>query len=270
MQASIIEKTMTESKIEIRISDQIGKLRTEKQNIKQGRILRDQQYTERRLIEYKEAIDREYNCFENIRAELEIKDEMQMQQHREILKIKHQGQHVRTLASCANMIDEILLLAFKVADYRLIGEKKEVPLKTMRGWKFLFENNVSLYEKQTLELSKGTLPHAPAVSTISDTNLTESTRVLDHKEFVDYIDHQGNWESVNGCEKNLIFAGIIDEIMFVPPVLPVAVERMFSSSVTIALVGKRFSGKSVIAQKLSEKYGLPVINVDQLIKNTVE
>jgi hypothetical protein len=147
----------------------------------------------------------------------------------------------------------------------------------------LFANNISLFEPQVIPLAKDSIPKAQdedvpedttqtqQVTTVESNELPESIKLLDHQEFLEYIECQGHWPPINAPFKNEVLINVVEDITQLThvaannleiPVLP-------SVALTVSIVGKKFAGKSMMAQKLATKYGMDIIQIDELIKDAV-
>lgn len=277
MQAFIYEKLLRQSKHERRIADQLMLVKNEKQVIHENRIYRDEQYSKMRCKEYQDAIDREYLLFEKAREEFKISTKLQMDRHQEILESKKIKRLEKSTSFCRFIVDELLLLVFKVIDYKKIDENKNVPSKKMREWKILFANNISLFEPQVIPLLNDFIPKADEEEPVEDniipqnSNLTEGIKLLDHQEFLEYIECTGFWPVINAPLKNDVLVNVIEDISRLTLVTPknLNIPELPRVSLTICMLGKKFSGKNTITQKLAAQYGLDIIRVDDLIKDAI-
>ena len=77
-------------------------------------------------MEYQQAIDLEYQLYENLRNEFQKTRELQMGQYHELMNTKIQKKHEKNILMCGNIVNELVNLTFKVAEHRRLDDYKQV------------------------------------------------------------------------------------------------------------------------------------------------
>lgn len=89
-------------------------VRHEKDIMRQNRLFREQQYSERRQKDYEEALERERDLCVKAKSEYQAQTELQLLQHKEVLQLKADAKHRKNYAMCEDLVNQIVLLSFKV------------------------------------------------------------------------------------------------------------------------------------------------------------
>lgn len=89
-------------------------MRHEKDLMRENRKFREEQYEVRRNKDYEEALAREAEFHSKLKESYESQVEMQLTQHREILAEKAAAKHAKNTAICAEIVQQLISLSFKV------------------------------------------------------------------------------------------------------------------------------------------------------------
>jgi adenylate kinase family enzyme len=276
--AQMIEsKLLRQSKQERRIAEQLMQVRHEKEVMRENRIYREEQFTKSRQIEYEQALEREHQLCLTLKQEYEQQVEMQMRQHFEILEQKKRMKHDKNVRFCHHLVDQVVDLCFKTIDYKRLNDGKNVPVKKLREWKLLFQNDLPLNEVH-FPLDQDFIPPSSDEPILEDEPLKYSEeipyeiRVLDTQELQDYISFQGSWACGDSAlVKNEGLSNLIEDLFQItlPPIEPYPVTIIPAVPLRIALTGKKYSGKSTLAKVLADKYQMTVLRIDDLVKEAI-
>lgn len=142
-------------------------------------------------------------------------------------------------------------------------------------------NNLSIDDYEELSLEKNVISTpgfqrafvSAATSNESKISIPGYVAVLDTDDFNDYLSFQGPWESgAEGLIKNHDNLAHLVETLIIStkpaeekyPSTPIP-----SVPLRMALIGKRYSGKSSVAKFLAKKYNLAILEVDDLVKDAI-
>ncbi|KAI8587012.1 hypothetical protein BDZ88DRAFT_399175, partial [Geranomyces variabilis] len=282
-----LSKLLRQSKQERRIAENLLQVRHERQVMRENRLFLEKQYTQRRQKDYEEALAREYDLCERAREEYRRATALQLAQHHEILEDKKREKHRKRERDCRDIVLDVLQLSMKISDFRTLNDGNDVPKKFLEEWKLLFGHNKPLDKQYNPDLEKDAVESTPY-----DTNAIAGTaaqapthaekeivaagmKVLDDREFEDYLSGKGDWsygmELPHKVLRNKALGKMVGTIldMTAPPEPVVETAKLPAVPLKIALIGKPFAGKRTIAKRLAAKYHLNVISVDELIQSTI-
>ena len=281
----MLNNLLRQSKQERRIAEQLMSVRNEKEIIQQNRVYRDQQYAIAREKEYQEALEKEFRLYAEAKKGFRENLGMVMEQHFEILKQVRDNEHAQDKEWIQKKIVLPLVdLAMKVHDYKVLNGKDEVPFKKMREWKTILANEMSVINHVEPPLEKNYIPPIPGDVVARDDvkealvapsqEIPPSVLLLDTEEFNDYIHFKGAWESTKSdefIENNVKLGAILEELMNAAnqPEKNVAVAPIASTPLRLILLGKKFSGKHTLAGFIAENYSMTIIQIDELIKDSI-
>lgn len=250
--------------------------RHEKEVMLENRVFREEQYATFRQKEYEEALHREHELYIGAKNEYRHQVGMQMDQHFEIMKQKQERTHEKNIAWVEEKItNELINLTFKMTDYKILHDSVDIPLKKMLQWKLLLSNGMSIIDHDEVQLAKNViLSTLTAEETPEDLpELQHSVKVLDTDEFDDYLQYKGNWKSsADGLLKNnVVLAGLVDHLISVTkqPEAKYELTPLSNVPLRIALIGKKFSGKSSIATFIAKKYNMSILRLEDLVRSAV-
>ncbi|XP_010131446.1 PREDICTED: sperm flagellar protein 2, partial [Buceros rhinoceros silvestris] len=178
----LIYRLMRQSQQERRIAVQLMHVRHEKEVLRQNRIFREKQYEERRLKEFREALDKEAALAKQEKIDYEEQIIKERERHKKIAVERAQARYKKHYSLCWEVIDQIIDLSTKVGEYRLLTNNK-IPLKLMLDWKEFFLNGKPIYEQASIQ----TLPDEPSPEQLIELN---KMNLLDEKDYREYKVHQ--------------------------------------------------------------------------------
>lgn len=132
----------------------------------------------------------EFRLAERARGEYKSRTALQLQQHLEILERKAAAKHEKSCKMISHILDDILDLSFKIAEYQELNGSKEIPPKLLRGWKTLL-----LHEKPIYKPFVVAIEDYPPVSKKPDLdpNILSTVDILDEDELNDYLLGKNDW-----------------------------------------------------------------------------
>ncbi|XP_031299767.1 sperm flagellar protein 2-like isoform X1 [Camelus dromedarius] len=174
----LINRLMRQSQQERRIAVQLMHVRHEKEVLWQNRIFREKQYEERRLKDFQDALDREAALARQAKIDFEEQAIREKEIHEQIAVERAQARYKKHYSVCAEILDQILDLSTKVADYRMLTNNL-IPYKLMHDWKELFFSGKPIYEQASLK-------HLSAKPSAEQLVELEKRDFLDNNDYEEY------------------------------------------------------------------------------------
>nr|KAF6367110.1 sperm flagellar 2 [Pipistrellus kuhlii] len=174
----LINRLMRQSQQERRIAVQLMHVRHEKEVLWQNRIFREKQYEERRLKDFQDALDREGALARQAKLEFEEQAIKMREVHEHLAVERAQALYQKHYLACSEILDQILDLSTKVAEYRLLTNNL-IPHKIMHDWKELFFYGKPIYEQASI---KG-MPARPSTEQLTQ---MEKRDLLDNNDYEEY------------------------------------------------------------------------------------
>ncbi|KAM6229608.1 sperm flagellar protein 2 [Porphyrio hochstetteri] len=266
----LIYRLMRQSQQERRVAVQLMHVRHEKEVLRQNRIFRERQYEERRLKEFQEALDREAALAKQEKIDYEEQITKEREHHEKIAIERVQARYKKHYSMCWEMIDQIIDLSTKVAEYHLLTNNK-IPLKLMRDWKEFFFNGKPIYEQASIQ----PLPNEPSPEQFIELS---KMNLLDEKDYGEYKSMTGEWcpsEESNGNKpplNNSILGHVLHRLMEIfypakpktsPPVFP-------PFPIKGCILGKLFSGKTTCVKFIEKVCNIQVLSIDALVQEAIQ
>uniref|UniRef100_A0A2K6GF76 Sperm flagellar 2 n=1 Tax=Propithecus coquereli TaxID=379532 RepID=A0A2K6GF76_PROCO len=266
----LIHRLMRQSQQERRIAVQLMHVRHEKEVLWQNRIFREKQYEERRLKEFQDALDREAALAKQAKIDFEEQILREKKVHEQIAMERAQALYKKHYSICGEILDQILDLSTKVADYRMLTNNM-IPYKFMHDWKELFFNGKPIYEQASVK----PLPANPSAEQLVE---LEKRDLLDSNDFEEYKNMVGEWalpeEMVDNLppSNNCILGHVLHRLFekSLPPHLESTVPEFPSSAVKGCLLGKTFSGKTTVLKSLQKDFPIQMLSIDTLVQEAIQ
>lgn len=238
----LLRKLMRESKAEREIARKLELVMDEKARIKMNRIVRERQYEEMRARERAEKVI--FEQVETANSEREYREVVgvSLKLHRELLS-KVEDERLQGITDwLRGLVVEIIELVTSLTALNMsLGQVTSLALKDNSKETRVLYRNLRLLFRSGVGLS--------------DDNLHQL-------ELQDYIQCKGEWETKIEVKPGLsdlidkLFQSTVDPPQLtVYPVLPLRV----------MILGKPYAGKHSLANKLSLKYNLTVLNVEDIV-----
>jgi len=265
----LVNRLMRQSQMERRIAVQLMHARHEKEIIKKDRMLREKQFSERRLKDFVDALDREAEMCRQARVDYEREIQHNTELHQAIVAEKAQQKYEKHYNLCKDILLNMVDFTCKVGEYRELTEK-HLPPKLVREWKALFVEGKPLY----LPLTDVETSPTPEIDAVKE----EKELLLDEEDFTEYREFTGEWELTRGTEvlekpkENVVLGHILHRIFAIvsPPEPPPPPPEFPPCPLKISVVGKFFSGKSSAIEQVVETRRIISINVDILVEDALE
>ncbi|XP_027257099.1 sperm flagellar protein 2 isoform X2 [Cricetulus griseus] len=265
----LIHRLMRQSQQERRIAVQLMHVRHEKEVLWQNRIFREKQYEERRLKDFQDALDREAALAKQAKIDFAEQILREKETHEKIALERAQARFEKHYAICAEILDQILDLCTKVADYRLLTNNL-IPHKMMHDWKELFFSGNPIYEQVSLRYEP-TEPTEEHVIELGKRNL------LDNNDYEDYKNLVGEWalpEDMAGStlpSNNYILGHVLQRLIekSIPSQDVTAETELPSYALKGCLLGKTLSGKTTVLKCLQKDFPIRVLSIDVLVQEAI-
>ncbi|XP_042089813.1 sperm flagellar protein 2 isoform X2 [Ovis aries] len=266
----LINRLMRQSQQERRIAVQLMHVRHEKEVLWQNRIFREKQYEERRLKDFQDALDREAALARQAKIDFEEQALRDKEIHEQIAIERAQARYKKHYSICAEILDQILDLSTKVADYRLLTNNL-IPYKLMHDWKELFFHGKPIYEQASLR-------HLPAKLSAEHLVEMEKRNLLDNNDYEEYKNMVGEWALPEEMVENLppsnncILGHVIHRLIesSLPPQVESTVPELPSFAIKGCLLGKTFSGKTTALKALEKSFPIQVLSIDTLVQEAIQ
>ncbi|XP_054543895.1 sperm flagellar protein 2 isoform X2 [Talpa occidentalis] len=266
----LINRLMRQSQQERRIAVQLMHVRHEKEVLWQNRIFREKQYEERRLKDFQDALDREAALAKQAKIDFEEQALREKEVHEQIAVERAQARYKKHYSICAEILDQILDLSTKVADYRMLTNNL-IPHKMMRDWKELFFNGKPIYEQASIK-------HLQAKPSAEQLTELDKRDLLDNNDYKEYKNMVGEWalpeEMVDNIppSNNSILGHVIHRLIekSLPPQVESTALQLPSFGITGCLLGKTFSGKTTALKSLQKDFPIQILSIDTLVQEAIQ
>ncbi|KAM4875931.1 sperm flagellar protein 2 [Thomomys bottae] len=264
----LIHRLMRQSQQERRIAVQLMHARHEKEVLWQNRIFREKQYEERRLKDFQDALDREAALAKQAKIDFEEQIFREKEIHEKIAVERAQARYEKHYRICEEILDQILDLSTKVADYRMLTNNL-IPYKMMHDWKELFFNGKPIYEQAG---------HGFPKSSSGQLIELEKRDLLDSNDYEDYKNMVGEWALPEELIENLpptnnnILGHVLHRLIekSLPPQIEPTEPEIPSLAVKGCLLGKTLSGKTSILKALQKDFPIQVLSIDTLVQEAIQ
>ncbi|XP_026639630.1 sperm flagellar protein 2 [Microtus ochrogaster] len=265
----LIHRLMRQSQQERRIAVQLMHVRHEKEVLWQNRIFREKQYEERRLKDFQDALDREAALAKQAKIDFAEQTLREKETHEKIAVERAQARFEKHYGICAEILDQILDLCTKVADYRLLTDNL-IPHKMMHDWKELFFSGKPIYEQASLKngITEPTEEHLIEL---------DKRNLLDKNDYEEYKNMVGEWalpeDMANSSppSNNHILGHVLQRLIEKSnPSQDDATETELPSyAVKGCFLGKTLSGKTTVLKYLQKEFSIRVLSIDSLVNEAI-
>ncbi|XP_057298976.1 sperm flagellar protein 2-like isoform X2 [Hydractinia symbiolongicarpus] len=263
----LVNRLMRQSQMERRIAVQLMHVRHEKEVIRNNRLERERQFTERRLQDFQDALEREAAICHQAKIDY-AKDVQQSQElHDSIAKERALRKSEKHYGICREILLDIVDFACKVGEYRELTEK-HLPPKIVREWKALFLNSKPLYEYPVVEVD----PEAEELLALEESKQT----LLDEEDFLEYKNFVGEWIPVEGqssvVKENTVLGFILKRLnnILYPPTPPPPEPEFPAFPIKVCVLGKFFSGKTRAIQQIASTHRIQLLDVEVIVDDALE
>lgn len=266
----LIHRLMRQSQQERRIAVQLMHVRHEKEVLWQNRIFREKQFEERRLKDFQDALDREAALAKQAKIDFAEQTLREKEIHEKISVERAQQRYKKHYGICAEILDQMLDLCTKVADYRLLTNNL-IPHKMMHDWKELFFSGIPIYEQTSLT-------HGQTEPTEDHRAEVKKRNLLDSKDYEDYKNMVGEWalpeDMVNSSppSNNSILGHVLLRLIEKadPSASNAEATELPSLAVKGCILGKTLSGKTTVLKSLQNDFPVHVLSIDTLVQEAIQ
>ncbi|XP_041756129.2 sperm flagellar protein 2 isoform X1 [Coregonus clupeaformis] len=265
----LVERLTRQSQLERRLAVQLMQLRQQKDVLRQNRVFRERQYQEQRLRDFQEALEREAALARQASLDHAEETRKEIEVHNRIAAERAQARYRKHFDSCREMLEQIVDLATKAGEYRLLTGNL-IPGKLMREWKELLFCGKPLYDS-------GSLEELPADPTPEQFIEVEKQEILNNQDYDEYMSMTGEWtwpeegEAKPPPSNNNILGHVVLRLQTIvnppkPDTLPPFFPRF---TLKACVLGKLFSGKSTCLTRIAQVHHIHVLSANVLIQEAL-
>ncbi|KAM7415966.1 hypothetical protein PAMA_018166 [Pampus argenteus] len=265
----LVKRLTRQTQHEQRLAVQLLQIRMQKEVIRENRLFREQQYQQRRERDFQEALEREAALARQVKLDHadEIRKELELCNR--IAAERAQSKYKKHFKSCKEILEQIVDMATKVGEYRLLTGNL-IPEKLMKEWKELLFNGLPLYEPINME---GPQPRFEFSAPLDPVEIKKQ-EILNNQDYDEYTNMVGEWawpeeagETNLPPTNNKILGHVVLRLRnIVHPTIAVSPTPLFPNFMLKACVlGKFCSGKTTCLTKITEALGIYVLSADTLI-----
>ncbi|KAM3867441.1 sperm flagellar protein 2 [Diretmus argenteus] len=267
----LVKRLTRQTQQERRLVTQLLQIRKQKEVIRENRLFQEQQYQQRREKDFQEALEREAALARQDKLDHAEELTKQIKLRNKIDEERAQKRYKKNCKSCREVLEQIVDLATKVGEYRLLTGNL-IPVKLMREWKELLFSGLPLYEQATMEGQQSKFES----STLPDPVELEKQEILNNQDYDEYINIVGEWawpqeagETKSPPKNNSILGHVILRLrnMVHPPTPDTPPPSPFTLKACV--LGKPFSGKTTCLAKIAQVHGCHVLSADTLLQEAL-
>uniref|UniRef100_A0A3Q0RAG0 Calponin-homology (CH) domain-containing protein n=1 Tax=Amphilophus citrinellus TaxID=61819 RepID=A0A3Q0RAG0_AMPCI len=266
----LVKRLTRQTQQEQRLAAQLLQIRMQKEVIRENRLFREQQYQQRRERDFQEALDREAALAQQAKLDRpeEIKKELEF--CKRAAAERAQRKYKKHFESCKGILEQIVDLATKAGEYRLLTGTL-IPEKLMREWKELLFSDLPLYEP-----IKDRQPGFE-FSTPLDSVELQKQEILNNQDYDEYTNMVGEWEFPEEAEEvklpvtNNILGHIVQRLRNIvdPPISEPSFPLFSRFTLKACVLGKFCSGKTTCLSKIAEAHGICMLSTETLIEEAL-
>ncbi|XP_038559482.1 LOW QUALITY PROTEIN: sperm flagellar protein 2 [Micropterus salmoides] len=266
----LVKRLTRQTQQEQRLTAQLLQIRKQKEVIRENRLFRDQQCQQRRERDFQEALEREAALAQQAKLEgaEEIRKELEFCNR--IAAERAQRRYKKHFTSCKDILEQIVDLATKVGEYRLLTGNL-IPEKPMREWKELLFSGLPLYEP-----IKGQQPGFEFSTPLDPVELKKQ-EILKNQDYDEYTNMVGEWawpeeagEQITPTNNNILGHVVLRLRNIVhPPIVEPSSPSFPHFTLKACVLGKFCSGKTTCLSKIAEAHGIYVLSADKLIQEAL-
>ncbi|XP_063677225.1 sperm flagellar protein 2-like isoform X8 [Bolinopsis microptera] len=257
---------MRQSQLERRIALQLLQVRLEKDVIRNNRLQREQQYMQRRLKDFDEALNLEAEVARLTKQEYEEQCQKELARHEAIAAENQNAKYMKHFNMCRDTLMQIVDMSCIAGQYRNLSEQP-IPVQMWRQWKALFVAGKPFYEDRA-ETPADIEEDSEAVTVLNECDMNQYKTLVgewvppdEHPEITPHMPLQNNYILGHILKR-------LTDIVY-PPSNPPTPPQFPEFPIKACVVGKTFSGKTSVLQALSAKKRLQVLDIDILVNDAV-
>ncbi|KAM9360630.1 sperm flagellar protein 2 [Symphorus nematophorus] len=267
----LVKRLTRQTQQEQRLAAQLLQIRNEKEVIRRNRLFLEQQYQQRRLRDFQEALEREAALaqYAKLANEEEIRQELEF--CKRMAAERAQSRYKKHFVTCKDILEQIVDLATKVGEYRLLTGNL-IPQKEMREWKEQLFNGLPLYEP-----IKGQQPGFEFSTPLDPVELKKQ-EILNNQDYDEYTNMVGGWawpeeagETKLPPTNNNILGHVVMRLRNIvhQPVMEPSSPSFPHFTLKACVLGKSCSGKTTCLAKIAEAHGLYILSAYTLTEEAL-
>ncbi|KAL6765964.1 protein associated with central pair microtubule complex [Haematococcus lacustris] len=251
---ALLQALARQSAEEQRLAERLQQLAQEDEVMRENRLLREQQYAERRAQDWSDTLRRELELHRSQRTQYEAQAAAEMAAWRQAQQERAAAKAAKHARMAEGMAWQLVQLAERCIEFRRItGEL--VPRSEWRRWVAMFlASDEQLGDPVVKEQAGSAADLALATAAVAD-----------------WLDCVGEWQREEGeggpIGHNARLAAIVaelDQLAATPPE-PLLLPNLADLPLKLAVVGAPFSGKTTVAQELSKRFKLQVLEPEAMV-----
>jgi len=257
---------MRQSQLERRIALQLLQVRLEKDVIRNNRLQREQQYMQRRLKDFDEALNLEAEVARLTKKEYEEQCQKELARHEAIAAENQHAKYMKHFNMCKDILMQVVDFSCIAGHYRHLSEQP-IPVQMWRQWKALFIAGKPFYEDKA-DTPADIEEDSDAVAVLNQCDMDQYKSLAgewvppeEHPEITPHMPSQNNYILGHILKR-------LTDIVY-PPSKPPTPPQFPEFPIKACVVGKTFSGKTSVLQALSAKKRLKVLDIDILVNDAV-
>ncbi|KAI3372718.1 hypothetical protein L3Q82_023179 [Scortum barcoo] len=267
----LVKRLTRQTQQEQRVAAQLLQMRMQKEVIRENRLFREQQYQQRRERDFQEALEREAALAQQAKLETAEEIRKELEFCNRIAAERAQSRYKKHFTICKDILEQIVDLATKVGEYRLLTGNL-IPEKPMREWKELLLSGLPLYEP-----TEGKRPGFEFSAPLDPVELKKQ-EILRNQDYDEYTNMVGEWawpeeagEARLPLTNNNILGHVVmrlRNIVHQPTVEPSS-PSFPHFNLKACVLGKFCSGKTTCLTKIAKDHGIYVLSADTLIEEAL-
>lgn len=251
----------------------------------EDRLLREAKFQRKRDDIIFQAQQQEEYLFGCLQQERDQEIEQKLIRQKELAVEYQTGKRMENYQMCNKLLDVIFEISELCFAHQQDRDTEEIDPRFWRECMTLFTEDIPLIPRQTFR-------HPSATKVLSNpptTQVEESADKLAEMELDDYISGKGQWRPMhkfNGPENeednkyipnepinNFILGGVVETIIDLafPEKKAVSIPDVPRyMPLKLVVSGYAFSGKRTLCKFIKEKYGVEILQVDEIIKELLE
>ncbi|XP_034728689.1 sperm flagellar protein 2 isoform X2 [Etheostoma cragini] len=267
----LVKRLTRQTQQEQRLATQLLQIRVQKDVIRKNRQFREQQYQQRRERDFQEALEREAALAQQAKLDLAEEIRQELEFCNRIAAERAQIRYKKHFKSCKDILEQIVDLATKVGEYRLLTGNL-IPEKPMREWKELLFSGLPLYKPMKCQQ-----PGFEFITPLDPVELKKQ-EILKNQDYEEYTNMVGEWawpEEAGEIKLTLAHNDILGHVVLRlrnivhPPIMEPSSPSLPHFTIKACVLGKFCSGKTTCLEKLARAHGIYVLSADTLIEEAL-
>mmetsp|Transcript_35241 Transcript_35241/g.78424 ORF Transcript_35241/g.78424 Transcript_35241/m.78424 type:complete len:1824 (+) Transcript_35241:146-5617(+) len=259
---ALVAALARQSNEEQRLAGRLWQLRQEKEVMRENRVLREQQYQERREKDWEETLRRELELHRSLKEQYETEAKLEMDAWRAAQQAHADAKARKHAQMCEEIAWQVVMIAERAAQYRETTGAM-VPIHEYRRWLAMFKaGDVTLGAPviKSSEEDQQTLGIDPALAKAAAEDYMECVGEFERPE-----DKGGPIGSNAHLGKAVADLADACRHKIAPGDLP-----QLDFPLRLAIVGAPFSGKTLMAQELSRRFKIRLLDPEALVAEAIK